>query len=73
VQGSIRECVAEKTDEVEGLLMGPHGLDEITAKMPVKLPDNNGPGLGALPYRYPAPRTRTYSCRMQRFCRNVDQ
>jgi hypothetical protein len=34
--------------------MGPQGLDEITAKMPVKLSDNNGPGLGALPYRYRA-------------------
>ena len=53
--------------------MGPQGLDEITAKMPVKLSDNNGPGLGALPYRHRAPCMRIYSCRMQRFCRKVDQ
>ncbi|KAL4548412.1 hypothetical protein Ndes2526B_g00986 [Nannochloris sp. 'desiccata'] len=34
--------------------MGTHGIDEITAKVPAQLPDNNGPGLGALPYRYRA-------------------
>jgi hypothetical protein len=50
--------------------MGPHGLDEITAKAPAQLPANNGPSLGALPFR--APRIRIYSCRMHRLCRKVD-
>lgn len=26
--------------------MGTHGIDEITAKVPAQLPDNNGPSLG---------------------------
>jgi hypothetical protein len=69
VQEASERLLMKKINEIEGLLLGPHELDEITAKVP----DNNGPVLGALPYQCRAPRTRIYSCRMHRFCRKVDQ
>jgi hypothetical protein len=38
----------KKANEIEGLLMGRHGVDEITAKVADKLPDNQGPSLRCL-------------------------
>jgi hypothetical protein len=37
VQEASASVLLKKINEIEGLLMGPHGLDEITAKVPTQL------------------------------------
>jgi hypothetical protein len=45
VQEASESLLLEETNEIEGLLMGPHGLDEITAEVPAQLPAKPKPSL----------------------------
>jgi hypothetical protein len=49
VHKASESSVLKKQNEIEGFLMGPRGLDEITAKVPAQLPAKTG--LASVPCR----------------------